>query len=224
MPPWTDRPAANAADLDQSVVMPYGMHADGILAAINDLYAYLQAMNQSSVAHGYERLEEIMLPAGFSGLMSELFVRAVSRALNTATPGVTRNMRPGGRPDMVPRARYPNDSIHRGEEGVEVKCSTTQSSWQGHNRETGWILILQLRVDRLTSPNYDRSPTLVERVLIGELVEDDWSYSGRSETSRRTPTASITREGRDKLATGVVYQRGRSVGVAVQPLPLPVEP
>jgi len=223
MPRWTDRALAKPSDLDHSVVMPYGMHAPGILSAIEDLYSYLQAINQSSVAHGYERLEEIMLPAGFSGLMSELSVRAVSHALNTATPGVTRNMRSGGRPDLIPRAMYPNDAVHRGEQGVEVKCSTSESSWQGHNPETGWIMVIQLTVDRATSPNYDRSPTIVERVLLAQLEEKDWAYSGRGEGSRRTPTASITRAGRDKLGAGAVYQRGRALGVPPAPITLPIE-
>lgn len=150
-----------------------------------------------------------MLSAGFSGLMSELTVRAMAKALATTKPGITRNMRPGGRPDLVPRAVYEGDAVHQGKEGVEVKVSSSPTSWQGHNPETGWIMVVQISVDRITAPVYDRNPTSVERVLIGQLSDDDWTYSGRSGISRRTPTASINRIGRDKLLKSVVYQRGR---------------
>lgn len=151
-----------------------------------------------------------MLPAGFSGLLSELFVRAVAKQHSHAVPGVTRNQRPGGRPDLVPRAHYPGDAVHRGDEGIEVKASGHATSWQGHNPETGWLMVVQIAIDRETAPVYDRAPTIVERLLIAKLVDTDWTYSGRGEASRRTPTASINRQGREKLAAGAVYQRGRS--------------
>lgn len=182
------------------------------MSAINDLYAYLHALNRASIEHGYDRLEDIMLPAGFSGLLSELFVRAVAKQHAHAVPGVTRNQRAGGRPDLVPRAHYPGDAIHRGDEGIEVKASGHATSWQGHNPETGWLMVVQIAIDRETAPVYDRAPTIVERLLIAKLVDADWTYSGRGEASRRTPTASINKQGREKLAAGAVYQRGRSRG------------
>jgi hypothetical protein len=222
MPPrYLERPVADAADLDLTIALPYGMTALGILAAISDIYAYIQAVNDASIQHRYDRLEDLMLPASFSGLISELVVRAVARENATGTPGVTRNLRPGGRPDIIPRAMYPGDAVLRGEEGVEVKTSGSATSWQGHSPETGWMMVVQIAVDRVTNPVYDRSPTTVERVLIAELVEADWTYAGRSETSRRTPTASINPAGRTKLATGVVYQRGRSLGITPPPAKVP---
>jgi hypothetical protein len=223
VPRYLERPDVEPADADDAVEMPYGMTAAGIVASIRDLYAYLQAINRASIEHGYDRLEDIMLPAGFSGLMSELVVRSVARELQTALPGVARNMRPGGRPDLVPRATYDGDAVHHGDEGVEVKVSTSSTSWQGHNPETGWLMIVQIAVDRETQPVYDREPTTVERVLIARLDESDWNYSGRSDTSRRTPTASINVGGREKLQRGIVYQRGRSQGQRPPPVPVPSE-
>lgn len=212
MPRYLDRPDADPSDGDPRVALPYGLTATGIVASISDLYAYLHALNSASIEHGYDRLEDIMLPAGFSGLLSELFVRAIARQHAHEQPGVARNQRPGGRPDLVPRAVYPGDSVHRGDQGIEVKASGNATSWQGHNPETGWLMVMQVAIDRQTSPVYDRAPTEVVRVLIANLAETDWTYSGRSEDSRRTPTASINRAGRDKLVAGTVYQKGRSRG------------
>jgi hypothetical protein len=63
-------------------------------------------------------------------------------------------------------------------------------------------------------PVYDREPTIIRRVRIAYLEHEDWSFSGRSATSRRTPTASITRAGRLKLDAGTIYVRGGIKGYA----------
>lgn len=206
MPPrYLERPRANLDGVDLSVELPYGMTAEGVVAAINELYAYLHVVNSASVHYGYGRLEDFMQPAGFSGLLSNVFVRAVTKSAETATPGLALNRYPNGRPDIVPRTEYPGDAVRRGQEGIEVKASRARSGWQGHNAETGWILIVQLEIDTNTEPVHDRTPTCIERVLIANLDSEDWSFSGRGPGSRRTPTASINQRGRKKLEAGVVY-------------------
>jgi hypothetical protein len=54
---------------------------------------------------------------------------------------------------------------------------------------------------------YDRAPTTIDRVAVAELEETDWTFSGRTGTSRRTPTASINKVGRAKLDAGTIYRR-----------------
>jgi hypothetical protein len=209
-PRYLDRPQAEPAHADDSVVLPYGMTATGVVAAVNDLYGYLHALNRASIDHGYHRLEDLMQPAGFSGLLSNLVVRSLAREFGNATPGLAANQYPNGRPDLVPRAHYPEDSVLRGDAGIEVKVSRARSGWQGHNPETGWLMIVQVSIDTGTQPVYDRAPTMVERVMIANLTEEDWTFSGRGPESRRTPTASINLRGREKLERGLVYERGRS--------------
>jgi hypothetical protein len=182
------------------------MNAHGVVRAVNDMYAYLHALNRASIDHGYNRLEDLMQPAGFSGLLSNVFVRSIARQFGTSVPGLAINMHHNGRPDLVPRAVYPGDAILRGEQGVEVKVVRSRSV-QGHNRETGWVLIIQIGIDTVTEPIYDRQPTVVERVMVALLDETDWAFSGRSETSRRTPTASINAIGYAKLEQGSAYVR-----------------
>ena len=189
--------------------MPYGMHAEGLVAAMNGVYAYLHAVNVASVEHGYGRLEELMQKAGFSGLLSQSFMRAVAGAFSSESPGLTLNQYPNGRPDLVPRAHYDGDAVKNGDEGVELKTSRSTSGWQGHNPEGGWLMVFQIAVDATTEPIYDRGPTRVDRVLIAKLEESDWNFSGRGVGSRRTPTASINQPGRKKLERGAVYVRAR---------------
>lgn len=204
MPPrYLNRPEALEGDADVSVELPYGMTAAGVVAAINDAYAYLHALNRASIEHGYNRLEDLMQPAGFSGLLSQLFVRSLAREFASRTPGLAVNQYPNGRSDLVPRALYPGDAVLRGQEGLEVKVSRAESGWQGHNPETGWVMIVQVTVDAKTQPVYERTPTTVERVMIARLDENDWAFSGRRPGSRRTPTASINALGRQKLERGL---------------------
>ena len=211
MPPaYLQRQSAHLDDIDPSVAMPYGMHGAGLIAAMNDVYAYLHAVNVASVEHGYGRLEELMQPAGFSGLLSQSFMSAVAAAFSSESPGLTLNQYPNGRPDLVPRAYYDGDAVKNGDEGVELKTSRSTSGWQGHNPEGGWLMVFQIAVDATTEPIYDRGPTRVDRVLIAMLEESDWNFSGRGAGSRRTPTASINQAGREKLERGAVYVRARS--------------
>ncbi|HXG69883.1 MAG TPA: hypothetical protein VNJ04_04635 [Gemmatimonadaceae bacterium] len=208
MPPrYLERPEARADHVNPTLALPYGMAGAGVVAAVSDVYAYLHALNSASVEYGYGRLEDIMQPAGFSGLLSNVFVRAIAREFTSATPGLAVNQHGNGRPDLVPRAVYPNDYILHGDEGIEVKASRSRTSWQGHNIEPGWLMIVQFEIDITTAPTYDRAPTTISRVMLARLEVADWNFSGRSATSRRTPTASVNLSGRAKLEVGTIYDR-----------------
>jgi hypothetical protein len=50
------------------------------------------------------------------------------------------------------------------------------------------------------------APLQFTQVLAGNLDEDDWSHSGRSEESRRTITSSIIASGMHKLRSNPIYQ------------------
>ena len=45
------------------------------------------------------------------------------------------------------------------------------------------------------------------RTVVGaELTKDDWKFAGRSETSRRTITASVTDSGYQNMMTNWIYR------------------
>lgn len=207
VPKYLARPGARIDEGETSINLPYGLTLAGIVAVLNDVYAYLHAINTASVEHGYGRLEELMQPAGYSGLLSQLYMHALAKIFATATPGLALNQYPNGRPDLVPRAHYLNDRAQNGEEGIELKVSRARSGWQGHNPESGWIMIVQIGIDTETEPVYERAATVVDRVMLAALENGDWNFSGRGPGSRRTPTASINREGRAKLEAGIIYAR-----------------
>jgi hypothetical protein len=49
-------------------------------------------------------------------------------------------------------------------------------------------------------------PITFTEILCARLLKKDWSFSGRKGPSRRTPTASITSSGVEKLRTNFLYR------------------
>jgi hypothetical protein len=72
--------------------------------------------------------------------------------------------------------------------GLEIKA-TTREPWGtvGHNVARGWFLTIEYELDSEGLPSF-------KTVWIGELVEEDFTWYGRSSESRRTITASVKRE------------------------------
>lgn len=201
MPRFTDRPNVHPRGFNYDLRLPYGLRVGEVRAAIEDIYDFLHNVNRFLTDKGWDRLEETLMPATFSGMISELVVQSTSKQ----SASLNRNQYHNGRPDLVPRGLYPNDAVLRGEEGIEVKASRYEGGWQGHNIESGWIMIFQYQVDLETQPVEEREPTKFVRVLIAQLEEEDWGFSGRGAGSRRTITASILRSGMQKLLANPLY-------------------
>ena len=183
--------------------LPYGLTVQEVMRACEQVHGYLFEMNGHSVSMGFDRFEETLLGNTFAGMLSELIVRAVS----TESATLARNVRIGGHPDLIPIGLHAGDSVLRGDSGVEVKASKQSGSWQGHNAEASWLLVFQYAIDIATVPVEDRFPTEIVKVMCALLEERHWSFSGRNEGSRRTPTASILQEGTDLLHASAVYER-----------------
>jgi hypothetical protein len=198
---FIDRPNLHPRGFDHDIRLPYGLRVAEVRAAIEDIYDFLHNVNRFLTEKGWDRLEETLMAATFSGMISELVVQSLSKQ----SASLISNQYHNGRPDLLPRSHYPNDAALRGEEGIEVKASRHSSGWQGHNVESGWIMIFQYQLDIETQPMEQRDPTTFVRVLLAQLKETDWSFSGRGEGSRRTITASILRSGMEKLLATPLY-------------------
>ena len=203
---YLDRPTASLEHVDSSLDLPYGVTAPAIVEAVNDVYAYLHALNRGSVDRGYGRLEELIQPpANFSGLLSNVFVQAVAKRTGNAKPGLAVNRHHNSRPDLVPRARYDGDAVPRGAEGIEVKASRSSNSYQGHNMGSGWLMVASIcdrrQIGAGVRAGTDDRGCSHAREPGGDRLE----ISGRASGSRRTPTASVNRTGLRKLRAGTVY-------------------
>lgn len=187
----------------RDVELPYGLTAEEVTAGADLVHQYLHRMNTAAIKYGYPRIEETLLGNTFAGMLSELIVVSVGNASTT----LTRNLKTGGHPDLILANRYPGDAVLHADEGVEVKASKQSGGWQGHNPEEAWLLVFQYAIDTETLPVADRFPTEIIKIMCAKLTADQWSFSGRNKGSRRTPTASILKEGTALLHQSAVYER-----------------
>ena len=99
---------------------------------------------------------------------------------------------------------YANGQILHGDDGIEVKASRYTKSWQGHNPEDVWLMVFVFDSNRMadTTPR----PFRFISVAGARLDKDDWKFAGRSPTSRRTITASVTASGYEKIMTNWIYR------------------
>jgi hypothetical protein len=206
----TQKVLVDPAGFNKGLALPYQMTWEEVARAVQQVYDILHSIDAALKAGDADRLEEFMHPANFSFLLSELMVGGLSRFCQ----GLVKNNYHNGHPDLLPVGVYAGDSVLRAEEGIEVKCSRNPSGWQGHNAEDSWVLVAVYKLDCATEPPEQRTPTYFSRVMIANLLRSDWSFAGRGEGSRRTPTASILRSGTAKLIEGTIYEQPEPVLLA----------
>lgn len=151
--------------LNKNLTLPYQMTIDEVAKALQQVYDIIHVIDSSLIRGGAERLEDFMHTANFSFLLSELIVGGVARHCG----GLVKNRYHNGHPDLLPVGVYPNNSVLRADEGVEVKCSRYDSGWQGHNAEDSWVLVGVYKMDAVTEPATERTPTYFSRVMIAGL-------------------------------------------------------
>jgi hypothetical protein len=189
---------------NSAAIIPYGCGIDYIKAAMREFVDFLGFLNGQLNSKCLRRFESMVMPASFSGIVGEFMASTIPKYC----PTLAKNTFHNGHPDMLPKGRYPKDALQHGTEGIEVKASRYGSGWQGHNPEECWLMVFVFESNRpvdITSGASPR-PFRFKKVLLGQLTKADWSYSGRSETSRRTITASVTRSGFEKLKQNWIYQ------------------
>jgi hypothetical protein len=175
-----------------------------IQQAMGDFLDFLGFINQQLNGRGMDRLESIMMQANFSSLVGEFMINAIAKRCAS----LVKNQHHNGHPDLLPVGIYPGDAVLHGREGIEIKASRYRSGWQGHNAETIWLLVFVFE----SSTPRDEAQKIAPRPfrfvsVIGALVDaTDWSVSGRSAASRRTPTASILRSGYEKMMANWIYR------------------
>jgi hypothetical protein len=121
---------------------------------------------------------------------------------------VVKNKYHNGHPDLLPKGKFIDDSGQHVDEGIEIKASRHVSGWQGHNAEDVWLMVFVF--DSNTSRDellgIKPRPFKFVKVVGAMLRKKDWNFSGRSATSRRTITASVTKSGFAKMEQNWIYR------------------
>jgi len=192
--------------INRRVTLPYGLSVGEVEKAVAETYRLFHGLNDYLVESGFRPLEELLLGNSLSGIISELLVKNMARVSAT----LEANLKVGGYPDLLPRGHYASNLVLKGEEGIEVKSSIQKGGWQGHNPEECWVMIFRYGIGERGAG--ETMPLTFAEILCAKLLKSDWSFSGRRGSSRRTPTASITRSGVEKLRGNFLY-RVPGVGV-----------
>ena len=190
----------NLRYINRRVSMPYGLTVFQVAEGTRETYRLVDGINSYLVRDGFEALEKLVPGNSFSGLISEFLVKNIARASTT----LVANQKVGGHPDLLPKHKCPSGTSLKGTAGIEVKTSMQRGGWQGHNPEKGWVLVFRYSCGRQADST--AMPLTFVEIMAALLQKEDWSYSGRKGASRRTPTASITCSGVEKLRTNFLYR------------------
>jgi hypothetical protein len=192
--------------LNHSATLPYGLTVSEIVNAVAETYRLFGGLNDYLERAGFRPMEELLLGNSLSGIISELLVKNIARS----SKSMIANLKVGGHPDLLPKNCYSTNLVLKGKEGIEVKTSIQKGGWQGHNPEDCWLMVFRYAIGKTKSGEI--VPLTFLEILCAKLTKQDWSFSGRKGASRRTPTASITSAGVEKLRSNFLY-RLPNVGV-----------
>jgi hypothetical protein len=194
----------NPDKFNKKAQIPHGCTAQHIQSAMVDFIDFLGFINVQLASKKIHRLESFMMPANFSSLVGEF----MSSAIPKYSPTLIKNAYHNGHPDLLPKGKFQNNSMLHADEGIEIKGSRHTSGWQGHNAEDVWLMVFVFDSNTARDEALKIPPRPFRFVkVVGALIKkSDWNFSGRSETSRRTITASVTRTGFEKMEQNWIYR------------------
>jgi hypothetical protein len=191
--------------------LPYDLTTAHIRSAMNDFLDFLGFINVQMHSRDLTRLEQLMMPANFSSLVGELMASTIPRY----APTLVRNTYHNGHPDLIPAGLYPDDAVQYSQEGIEIKASRYARRWQGHNPEAIWLMVFSFEANSASDIQRSTPPRsfAFAGVYGAKLELEDWTFSGRSATSRRTITASVNPAGLQKMRANWIYRASEQTQV-----------
>lgn len=190
--------------LNPTASLPYGCTPQHIFKTMQEFLEFLGFVNTQLYTHKMPRLEAFLMLANFSSIVGEFMSVTIPKHCLT----VVKNQYHNGHPDLLPAGAFPKNAAQHVSTGIEVKASRHTSAWQGHNPEDIWLLVFSFDCNRPDdkAKNIPPKPFHFVQVAGALLVQADWQFSGRSETSRRTITASVKPSGHAKMMANWIYK------------------
>ena len=192
----------NPGGFNQKSTLPYGLQLNQLHQAMNDFLDFLGFVNRQLYSKGIPRLECLLMPATFSSLVGEYIVYRIPFYCTQ----LVKNQHHNGHPDLIPTGIFPQNAVLHTDEGIEVKASKYSSGWQGHNPESVWLLVFRIDCNSPNEKVTQPKPFQFKAVYGAKLDKQDWNFSGRSATSRRTITASVNKSGLEKMKQNWIYR------------------
>lgn len=196
--------SVNSACFNPHCILPYGLAIEHLRQSMDDFLDFLGFINRQLHIKGVLRLESFLMPANFSSIFGEFMNISIPKYCST----LVKNQYHNGHPDLIPPGMFPDDAVQHATEGIEIKGSRHAGGWQGHNPESVWLMVFHFDSNTVNDERKGIPPKSFRFVGIyaAKLEKADWTFSGRSDTSRRTITASVNRHGVEKMRENWVYR------------------
>lgn len=194
----------NPEKFNPEAVLPFGLEIGHIQKAMTDFTEFLGFLNGQLFTKNIPRMECFLMPANFSSIVGEFMNTTIPKYC----PTLVKNRYHNGHPDLIPVGMFANNAVQHSTEGVEVKGSRHSSGWQGHNPEQVWLMVFHF--DSNTANDFQNGaepkPFKFHGVYLAKLELEDWTFSGRLATSRRTITATVNKKGTMKMFQNWIYK------------------
>ena len=196
--------SVNSEYFNHHCKLPYGLDFSHINQAMNEFIDFLDFLNEQFLSKYMASLESFLMPANFSSIVGEFMNMSIPKYCKT----LVKNQYHNGHPDLIPADTFAKNAVQYSDQGIEIKASRHKSGWQGHNPESVWIMVFcfDSNTSSDAAKNVADKPFIFHAVYAAKLEESDWTFSGRSETSRRTITASVNRDGFKKMTDNWIYK------------------
>jgi hypothetical protein len=187
-----------------SASLPHGLTIQHLCAAMNEFVDFIGFIDQQLYGRQIPRIETMLMPANFSSIVGEFLTTTIPKHCS----GLVKNQYHNGHPDLLPVGRFPSDAVQHAQEGIEVKGSRYLKNWQGHNPEEAWLMVACFNSGRPVDESKGILPKPFEYLMVvgAQLQKSDWTFAGRSGTSRRTITASVNGSGYQKMISNWIYK------------------
>ncbi len=195
--------ALDAAGFNPRAKLPHGLTVGHVRSAMQEFIDFLGFVNGQLLTKNIQRFESMLMAANFSSMVGEFMTANMPKYCMS----ITKNRYHNGHPDIIPPGKFPRDAVQYAHEGIEVKASRYEKSWQSHNPEEVFLMVF---VFDASNPRDDfmeiaPKPFRFKMVVAADLKKTDWKFAGRNSESRRTITASVMQSGYDKMVANWVY-------------------
>lgn len=201
----------NPSGFNPNACLPYGLTTEHIRTAMDEFLNFIEFLNLQLRTREIPRLEMFLMPANFSSLVGEF----INISIPKYCPTLVKNRYHNGHPDLIPKGLFPKDAVQYSHEGVEIKGSRYAKGWQGHNPEAIWLMVFSFEANSANDVKHDLPPRPFRfaGVYAAKLELEDWTYAGRSSTSRRTITASVNKSGMQKMQANWIYKASNQTSI-----------
>lgn len=188
---------------NHNIRLPYGITAEAIFNSMCSFLDDLVLDNTFRVRHGLSRLELFLTSSGFSTVVSE----EIKNKLPIYCPTLVANGYANGRPDILIKSMYEDDSTMDGTEGLEHKATNDKPiTCKSHHPYAGWLMCTKFKANKYADnrkANYVPLKFRYAQVSIAKVETTDWKIN--EEKGKASKTAQLGISGKIKLARNILF-------------------